>query len=504
VKSPYPIIIIFALWLISFLGKQAYITSSVDYSDNASIQVLTTLKCWDEKSPVNYAFLPVQTFQNNGDKFITPYKRIEDSDGNNYYVSYPPFVFQLAYFFEKLTGLGSNKLMLMLLNSLLQLVSALYLFKILLMRLKEDSYGMYLSLLWVSIFLLAPVSNYNFSRMYFSETLAIPLWLASSYYFLKLIISTHESKNRFFIRNEVKFGIVLFLFVYTEWLGIIFAAILILMLLCNKEWVNRKKMIFLILISSITPLILFFIQLLYISSIHQMIQGLGIRFVERSGWFGHKYSGEGVAINNGIVFQYLVNNGIQALSLIGALLFLIIPAFYFRFYKKVKSIDRQLMMLFVLPVIIHVLIFMNANALHLHLFEKSLISIIILLMIGSKLLKLYTAKWSSIITGIVTCVLLINLFFMDILPENSEKEELFMNKIAAQVKSESTSDCAIFANIQNSKAPTQDLIYLGFILSRNIGFANSPTEAREKQIQKKSILFIDADYITKNVTAIKY
>ncbi len=120
--------ILITVFAICIIIKIPYLTNEVHYNNHGPIITLTTLEIWDEAGITNCNFSPIQTWNNEGDKFISYYKRLEDDSGNNYFVSYPPFAFIFPYIIMKIFYLGASQNLLIWLSILIHIFSGFLIF----------------------------------------------------------------------------------------------------------------------------------------------------------------------------------------------------------------------------------------------------------------------------------------------------------------------------------------------------------------------------------------
>ena len=236
VKDGLSIASIFILFIISFWLREPHLTNKLDAADAASLQVLTTLDIWNQSSITEYSFLPVQSYQHDGDVKIHYYQRLNDRKHNNYYVSYPPFCFILPYAVHQI-GFPINRLLIVYLNIILHFIACIYLYLLLksFLKVKSFSFQIISSLLF---FIMIPVMIYSYSRMYFAETLSLTLWIASLFHLFKALNSTNNFKFHLSF-----FMLFLALLTYTEWISVFFYFGLAIFLHFSRsiDLIKRKK-----------------------------------------------------------------------------------------------------------------------------------------------------------------------------------------------------------------------------------------------------------------------
>lgn len=303
----------FTLLLLSVLVlffTVSRVSSRVDYKNTAHIFMLTTLQQWDNDGLLTYHGAPVQTFSNLGDKNNAYYNRLLDNRGNNYYISHPPGAFILNYSLIKLFGLPVSQTSLQIISILLLIISAWIVYAI------SFAYGSTrfetISNAWgavgaASIYLLHPINLYAFTFHNFSETIGQFFFLLSALLWIR-----YSQQNS--LQRLMAFLIALFLFIYTDWLAIPFVFALLILL---RKKIFRRENLGLTISTAIVVVAsgaLIGIQYIGISGFEAFKKALGIRYLERSGFFGSTYTDMGYDIGNPESYTLLIRQIIHLLS----------------------------------------------------------------------------------------------------------------------------------------------------------------------------------------------
>jgi hypothetical protein len=269
-----------ALFLLSLLPRIKNIQTGDYPTVIPHLQVLQTIRVWDEVGPGTHAFLPTQTWSNPNDKFMTYFERLQNDRGDNYYVSYPPFAFILAWGFCKVFGLPFSVLSITILNLLLQWLAMWFIFGIVkkLIPQRENQPLFWPGLAAAAIFICNPASMRIFSQVYFSESVGTFLFCAFAYF---AVGATQNPKSFWGLG---KMGISIFLLVYCEWIGI-FAT------LCFGifwAWKSLRNISFLwplatLVLFGLGGILLFAYQLDLITGSGDFIANLQERYEARSG-----------------------------------------------------------------------------------------------------------------------------------------------------------------------------------------------------------------------------
>ncbi len=490
VKDSLSIASIFILFLLSFYQRQPHITNQTDASDVANLQILTTLDIWDQSSPTQYSFLPVQSYQNVGDKNIHYYQRFNDKNGNNYYVSYPPLCYILPYFLHTL-GFELNRSLLVWLNIVLHLISALFLYFLMKNMLKFNAFSWNITSS-LAYFILVPVMTYSFTRMYFAETLCLCLFIASVYFLYQLIFSNPKSKL-YLLGFILSFALLS----YCEWTSVFLFICLSGYLYFAKKLDKkiRLKLFSTALLCLLIPLLLFLIQILTLNSFSEGFHSLSIRLLERSGWFGQKYSSDGVSIFD---FQSILKYFIllaKTIGIIGFFMILFVLITRFTHSKKIKLENKApyifILVLIFFPILIHNIVFFNANALHYHLQIKWIFLISLIWSLASSK-TLINIRLNTVFQIVIILVLL---FIQIYTPRFKAVNNEYLNSIAQKINSQNDSNSALFANLKSEPQTPFNLAYLSFLTKRNFAFATDTIQAKQEalKLNHKSATFISGE-----------
>lgn len=160
--------------------------------------------------PINYSGVKELHIQN-----WPAYKPAKDENGNYYYLSFPPFYLLVPYFLHKLFSITISPLYLQLLNILLHFLTLILILKI--SRFVFPPKSQHLDIIGLTacfIYTLSPSPLWFHTNIYIMFPFAIPILLASTYFFLKNRLSAVSK-----FTHLLPLGICLFFLCYTEWVG---------------------------------------------------------------------------------------------------------------------------------------------------------------------------------------------------------------------------------------------------------------------------------------------
>ncbi|MDD5571363.1 MAG: hypothetical protein PHD97_09455 [Bacteroidales bacterium] len=481
------LLLLIIIFIISVVIRLPYINNEVKCEEYCYTEKLTIFENMYSYGLGESHFSPIQTYKNKGDKFAAYYKRVEDKNGNNYYVSFPPLSFLFPTIIFKIFHVSPSKFILQVFNLIIHFISAVLVFLIIINindKRKNDSNKisneLFLGAIIAYVFyLFSPVMLFFHTEIFSCETFSRPLWLAGILVAFKIFGQDSRIKKT----DLFLISLIIFLLTYSEWLGIFFGAtVLIIAFVKRKTNSDYLKLIKYILCSVLLSLTLIVVQYSSISGFHNYIHSLSIRFVERSGYFGEKLSGMNISIFNSHSYRHLFENYNSALFGFGYLtialvLFLVI-------IKKIKikftlSPINVLLILSVLPTLIHSIIFFNANIIHLECFSR--ISVPFSILLGVLAYKLFDNYKRSYIKYLMIFLMLLSVCFSKFRFDKYYDEKFndeFINKTADFIKNNSRSEDVIILNIE--AACPAPYLYLIYKTKRNMVSAESCKRANEK------------------------
>jgi len=245
--------------------------------------VLIPLENWAENGAATYHYSPSVSYEGTANRHIenlTAYP--VEADGRFYYLSHPPFAYLLPYFCFSILGVYPTALALQIFNLLFHFLSCLLLFQVVKtlvahtrpQPLKGSSHkghewtdsplgseasknfplgvGGTGSLTAFLIYLFTPAAlwfhgNVYMSDMFISNILIIGIWLALKIFLPKEKATSTEITGTFevpVIFYPIGIFLVIFLMIYTEWMGNFFAFgvfILALVKAFSKKEKHRRK-----------------------------------------------------------------------------------------------------------------------------------------------------------------------------------------------------------------------------------------------------------------------
>jgi hypothetical protein len=483
-KKIYITSILLLIFSVTLLFRVQFISNKSHCLDDNHIYMLTTLSVWDKEGAFNHKFSPVITFTNPGDKYVSLYKRLEDKKGNNYYVSYPPFLFIITYPILQTFGFENGRVVLQIINLLLHLISCFFIYLTVLLYFRKKYCEFFLpAIMAFAVYCFSPVVLYLHTDIYFPEMFSQVLLIVSIYFTLKLLQILENAKKIYFLL----YGVLIFCFVYTEWIGGFFAFSICLILFNNRKKPGYVKLIKIVSSAAFLSVVLTLFQYSQINGFKSMLRSFLIRFIDRSGYFTGRFSESVDNIYNLDSYLIYAKNIFNGLWGVGLVFFLLIIALLIVRKGKINFrnlFKNNLLILSALPVLIYFLIFFNGTMLHYHLVAKIMVPVSLLtgLILGK--FRVFSDR-IKMIPLVLTCVAFLVISVFSLLRYSNYENFLIANtnqnkalSSAAYITSIAKTEDVIFLNIETSNP--EPILYLSFLTKRNMVYSKSTEIAGEK------------------------
>lgn len=465
-------------WIVSVLFRMQDIQKQPDFTNTAHIFMLTALDIWNADGAARNNFAMNTTYSNPGDLNVSYYERLMTEDGRNFYVSHTPFAILFAYAFTGFGFFAMSNAGLQILLFFLQLVSVLFVFKLLLSILENKKYKFEISFFASIIYLFHPLVLYQYTYHYFAESFGQLFFIVFLFYWQK-ITKKHDSIS---VKKGLLIFALSFLFVYSEWLGVFFLASLFLIyyVFSNKDR-GISVLVFSALAGGIVAVSLFVFQHLSLASVEVFVRALGIRFLERSGFFGNEYTDMGYSYSNPDSYLLLCKQ-LLALFKGTGLLFLVVLIFAIR-QIKYEIFKNRIFLLSVLSCVFYFIIFFSATITHYIYMSKFLVPLLIfssLIFADKRIERIFSTRiLKNSFFAIFGLFMLLSFYlFRDYTNRNvKEKNEHFL-ELENFANKNINPENSIFIKIPDEMSYA-DVVYLSYSIKRNVAVANNETEVLE-------------------------
>lgn len=269
------------LLLLFFLGSVAIRLPNIGrplskHHEFCTAVALRVVQVWYTGGIANTGYNPCMTYPNPADHHINNYAggtgNMLDAQGRYYYVSHPPLAYYVAYAYFKLLGRPPTVIGLQILEMLFHFLSAIGVYFIMMLLLGQSPWGSPTTagLMAYILYLFSPATLWFQSNTYMSDMVVMLPFIWGVYWLLRCL-----QKGRGYM------GLlpVVFVMVYTSWLGVSFAVVSAGYLV----WSNRKWAVSIgILLSALLALGLMAWQYAHIAGWHNYLAELQQRGTERS------------------------------------------------------------------------------------------------------------------------------------------------------------------------------------------------------------------------------
>ncbi len=467
---------------------------------------LRVISIWNDSGIERYGFNPVMNFANPNDKFINNHAnasgKMIDTEGNFYYVSHPPFAYYFAFYVFSFLGITPDVLPLQILNLLLHFLSGLFVyFTVCLLSFnRARSYPHLASLVAFTTYIFLPPTLWFQGNVYMSDMLVHTLFVISVYTVLKMII-----RQKFYSIKYIFFYVlVLFMMIYTSWLGLFFAfGVVVYSLLHVKEVQGYRVLIALTVITSLITLRIISYQYAQINGLEAYFSEIVNRYLLRGSINDTK---QGIAYflfsyftsSGKIVINYIVNYAPVYLVLL-----LIIKAIISQRKMRIVFSENgyRFIWLSVLPILLLHFVFLNYSIQDFTTLYASLFFSVLLGIFYDKFKKsnVYSAEKINRVAILFWLLCIANYQLLNLPGEKSVKGIRYdiAQKAAEQIASLAGKDEVIF--IQGIEPEPQEIWYA----KRNIQWVENIQQLERIVSERKVVKWVLFNYSTDGINLIK-
>lgn len=275
-------LILVLLFVLSVVVRLPNLNRPISRHHESTLAItLRYQQIWHEEGGFRHKFCLISTYGNKADRNINNTGRLKDSEGNYYFVSFPPFAAIFSYFIFSVFNIYPDVIPQEVLNLLLHFVSCFLIFQIISLLTKEYYINKLNTpaLIGFTVYLFSPATLWFHSNTCVADTLALPLFLIGIYIFLRFVLG--ENKRPI---HCVLLGFISFFMVYTEWLGVFFCFSIFLYTLANIRKQEVRMLSYIITIALIASLALIIWQYSQVAGFNSLIQTDVKRYVTKSGF----------------------------------------------------------------------------------------------------------------------------------------------------------------------------------------------------------------------------
>ncbi len=375
------------LFIVSLFLRIPFLRRPLDgQHDWLTLHTLLTVSIWNQTGLQASHYALVMTWPNPADRFISYLDRatVEDTQGNTYFIAFPPFAFLLAFSVFKVLHLPPSAFGLKCINLALLIPASLCLYLMLerLFPKERASFGRWAAVLGTSLFLFDRSVLLSLGNLYFPLILIVPLWMISVFAYC----SIQDGQRPRPVALAGFFALV-FVMCYCDWLGFAAAGTFVLGAIFRKA--AKRTNLWLAVLSTLAPLAagtLTLFQYASIGGLRAFLGALASRFVDRAGLTSHSQAGYTIWSRHSYdrIVQLYVEQHAGLLLMIWGLACVWLLTERHLSDRAATGSGRRLILLFGLPVLADHLLLVNHTAIHNYANLKGtpLLTVIFVLLLG--------------------------------------------------------------------------------------------------------------------------
>ena len=247
-----------------------------------SANVLRTIQTWHETGIARNHFSLIMTYPGQADKNINNVNNygsaLSDSLGNSYYISYPPLAYYVPYVIFETLRIDPGVLPLQVLSLILHFITGLCVYLALKILVDSGNEFCVAAIVGFAIYIFSPQTLWLQANVYMCDIFVQVLFAAGIYFVLKW-----SKYGPVGIRSYLMLGLLLFGFVYAEWLGVFFGIFLLLFAFFNRAQAWAKGFALAVISGMASALTLTVLQYSSINGFANFVSSLFERYMLRSG-----------------------------------------------------------------------------------------------------------------------------------------------------------------------------------------------------------------------------
>ncbi len=476
-KKSYLIVLSITIWAISLVFRIPFLQDVPPVNNVAHIFLLQTLDIWEHEGPTKSNFAMKHTFDNPGDKGITYYKRYEDAAGNNYYVSHPSFAQSFVWVISGAGLVHVDNSFLMWMAMILHLVGIIFLVLIIRMITGHEK-PFIIEISAIVVYAFHPVILYMNTFHFFAETLGQLVFLITLWFFVRISCELKPSGML-----QLVFAFLLgVLFLSAEWLGMFFMFALFTMIVFKRKQLQPFiKPVLAFSLGVISAFLLYIIQHICLKDAETFVRALGLRFLERSGFFGNQYTDMGYSYANPESYILILRQLWELMKGAGFLFFIPIVLLFTRGKRTTVAKGDQAFR-WILPVLLiscgyYFIVLFSATITHYIYTAKWVVPLTIWLAISLTFIKERLKSRAVQISGLIMIAILTgwSVFVFHQKASLLQSPDNGMIHLAETIALQTEKDESVFYRAPENK-PLTGIIWLSYMSQRNIAPAENESD----------------------------
>ena len=363
--------IVLLLFVLSVLARLPYLNRPLSsHHEGLTAHVLRTQQIWREAGALKHGFRLVCTYPGKADRNIHNGGQLVDPGGSYYKSSLPPFAYIFPYLVFRLLGVRPDVLPIQVFGLLVHLVTCVLVLLLVRELTRPDAPARGprgpspAAMVAFAVYLFSPQTLWYHSNVYAFGMLALPLFVAGVLLSLKIAADRNAGPAR-----HALLGLVTFLMVYTDWLGVFFAFSVFVYALYRARERRMRPVLYVVAGATAAGLALTVWQYSRIAGLSAFLRAAGGKYLERSGFA--EAAGGGPQVWDFVSWKALCGHYV-----FGYLPFLIVlhtlACVYLALLRKrpgrsgLRRARRELLALYLCaaPVALHHVVFFNYTSVH--------------------------------------------------------------------------------------------------------------------------------------------
>ncbi len=284
--------IVLLVFVLSVLVRLPYLNRPLSsHHEGLTAHVLRTQQIWREEGALKHGFRLASTYPGKANRNIHNGGQLVDPAGRHYKSSLPPFAYILPYMVFRLLGVRPGVLPIQVFGLLVHLVTCVLVLLLVRELTRPDpsrppegpSEGprgpLAAASVAFAVYLFSPHALWYHSNVYAFGMLAMPLFVAGILLSLKIAADGRAGPAR-----HALLGLVTFLMVYTDWLGVFFAFSVFAYALCRVRERGMRPVLYVVAGATAAGLALTVWQYSRIAGLSAFLRAAGGKYLERSGF----------------------------------------------------------------------------------------------------------------------------------------------------------------------------------------------------------------------------
>lgn len=495
-------ILLGVLFFIAFVVRYPNLDRHLsDHHESITAQSMIALQNWDIQGAWKHHLCILQTYPLDADKYVSNLgQTVMSSNGNGYYISFPPFSIILPYFLFRLFSFQFSVINLQLFNMAGHFIATFFLYLTISMVVPGRPEGKFAALIGAGVFIFLAPNLWYFSNTYSWDIFWHYLWVVGIWVVLRIYRDIDQGKQ--ITIPLYILSVVTFFMVYSEYQGLLFALSVVL---CSYWYLKPskyfKQILATVTIASAVAFLLTVYQYQSVTGGWTLLGNLVLsKFRDRS--LPPQGGMEQIAYSN--IWVHYARSFFYILIPVYSMVVVLRKHSTARFGEWFTKAETQLVWLCVFPVVTHHILLIQWTAVHSYSVVKS--SVFLSTIIAILLYKILSNDLVSRPLKCFALVTIVSAMLMSVMKYRGDfsiaKDPDRYFRIGELIRAHVSSKDVVFA-VSHWMVEPQIIYYSG----RNIEGVADKNEAlkwlrKHRRVQGK-VFYIDKDYKVTGIVPIK-